>query len=70
MLPLAIDRTEAAIAQARRAGQPEIRFIVGKGMHSEGHKAKIKPAIVDLMQKCAPQGLLGLMKRLIVTLAA
>ncbi|KAJ9101967.1 hypothetical protein QFC20_005116 [Naganishia adeliensis] len=47
----AIDRTEAAIAQAQRAGQSEIRFIVGKGMHSDGHKAKIKPAIVDLMQK-------------------
>lgn len=47
----ATDRTEAAIAQAQRAGQPEIRFIVGKGMHSDGHKAKIKPAIVDLMQK-------------------
>ncbi|KAJ9099982.1 hypothetical protein QFC19_005799 [Naganishia cerealis] len=48
----AIDRTEAAIAQAQRSGQQgELRFIVGKGNHSDGHKAKIKPAIVELMQK-------------------
>ncbi|KAJ9107499.1 hypothetical protein QFC21_000954 [Naganishia friedmannii] len=48
----AIDRTEAAIAQAQRAGQQgEIRLIVGKGIHSAGHQAKIKPAIVELMQK-------------------
>ena len=47
----AVDRTEAAIAEAQRNGQEEIRFIVGKGNHSQDHKAKIKPAIEELMRK-------------------
>jgi DNA-nicking Smr family endonuclease len=47
----AIERTEAAIAQGQRSGQEELRVIVGKGIHSQGHVAKIKPAVQDLMQK-------------------
>ncbi|WVF65287.1 hypothetical protein IAT40_000011 [Kwoniella sp. CBS 6097] len=47
----AIERTEAAITSAQRAGQDELRVIVGKGLHSAGGKAKIKPAVEDLMRK-------------------
>lgn len=47
----AIERTEAAIAEGQRSGQGELRVIVGKGIHSQGHVAKIKPAVQDLMQK-------------------
>jgi len=47
----AIERTEAAIANAQRQGTDELRVIVGKGIHSQGHVAKIKPAVQGLMQK-------------------
>lgn len=47
----AIERTEAAIAQAQRERRDELRVIVGKGIHSQGHVAKIKPAVQNLMQK-------------------
>ncbi|ORX39363.1 hypothetical protein BD324DRAFT_327602 [Kockovaella imperatae] len=47
----AIQRTEAAITQAQQNGQEEINIIVGKGIHSQGHVAKIKPAVEDLMRK-------------------
>ena len=47
----AIERTEAAVARAQASGQPELRVIVGKGIHSPGHVAKIKPAVEELMQK-------------------
>lgn len=36
-------------AQANR--EAELRVIVGKGIHSPGHHAKIKPAVEGLMQK-------------------
>ncbi|KZO98924.1 DUF1771-domain-containing protein [Calocera viscosa TUFC12733] len=47
----AIDRTEEALQAAQGQGAPELRVIVGKGLHSAGHVAKIKPAIEQLMQK-------------------
>jgi len=47
----AIDRTESAIQAAQQNGQPSLRVIVGKGLHSKGHVAKIKPAIEQLMTK-------------------
>lgn len=47
----AIEKTEAAIANGQRSGMDEMRVIVGKGIHSQGHVAKIKPAVQDLMRK-------------------
>ena len=47
----AIQRTETAITQGQQSGQEEIQIIVGKGIHSKGHQAKIKPAVEDLMRK-------------------
>lgn len=47
----AIERTEKAIAEGQRQGMEEMRVIVGKGIHSQGHVAKIKPAVQDLMRK-------------------
>jgi len=47
----AIEKTEEAIANAQRQGTDELRVIVGKGIHSQGHVAKIKPAVQGLMQK-------------------
>ena len=50
----AIERTEKAIADGQRQGMDEMRVIVGKGIHSQGHVAKIKPAVQDLMRKYVP----------------
>ncbi|ORY28824.1 hypothetical protein BCR39DRAFT_559388 [Naematelia encephala] len=47
----AIERTEQAINRGQQQGVQEIRVIVGKGIHSQGHVAKIKPAVEDLMRK-------------------
>ncbi|WRT69317.1 uncharacterized protein IL334_006301 [Kwoniella shivajii] len=48
----AIERVESAITQAQRSGHSEeLRVIVGKGIHSQGGRAKIKPAVEDLMRK-------------------
>jgi len=47
----AITRADEAISQAKREGKSDLRLIVGKGLHSKGGAAKIKPAIEDLMQK-------------------
>jgi len=47
----AIAHTDDAIEQAKRKGDSEIHLIVGKGLHSQGGVAKIKPAIESLMQK-------------------
>ncbi|PBK94671.1 Smr-domain-containing protein [Armillaria gallica] len=48
----AIAHTDAALKEAKRRGDSEIRIIVGKGLHSEGGEARIKPAIMALMRKC------------------
>ncbi|KAJ7680235.1 cytoplasmic protein [Mycena polygramma] len=47
----AIDHTDRALQEAKSRGDSEVHLIVGKGLHSQGHVAKIKPAIEELMQK-------------------
>ncbi|KAG8808859.1 hypothetical protein FRC17_003740 [Serendipita sp. 399] len=47
----AISRTEQAVLAAQQRGDPTVRLIVGKGLHSQGHVAKLKPAIEELMVK-------------------
>jgi len=47
----AIARTDQAIQEAKQRGSSELHLIVGKGLHSKGGAAKIKPAIEELMQK-------------------
>ncbi|KAG8711453.1 hypothetical protein FRC09_020586 [Ceratobasidium sp. 395] len=47
----AIARTESAVQAAQSRGDSQIRIIVGKGLHSQGHAAKLKPAIEELMVK-------------------
>jgi len=47
----AIDKTDQAIVQAQSRGASQIRLIVGKGLHSQGSVAKLKPAIEQLMAK-------------------
>lgn len=47
----AITKTEEEIAMRQRRGDQTVRVIVGKGIHSKGHVAHIKPAIEQLMQK-------------------
>lgn len=47
----AIRFTDKSITEARARGDSQIRFIVGKGLHSANHVAKIKPAIEELIQK-------------------
>ncbi|KAK0477565.1 Smr domain-containing protein [Armillaria novae-zelandiae] len=47
----AIARTNVALEEAQRQGDSEIRIIVGKGLHSEGGEARVRPAIKNLMRK-------------------
>ncbi|KAJ6609822.1 hypothetical protein B0H10DRAFT_2062625 [Mycena sp. CBHHK59/15] len=47
----AIEQTDKALEEAKRRGDSEVHLIVGKGLHSQGGAAKIKPAIEELMQK-------------------
>ncbi|KAF7361974.1 Smr domain-containing protein [Mycena venus] len=47
----AIEHTDRALQEAKQRGDSELHLIVGKGLHSQGHVAKIKPAIEELMQK-------------------
>ncbi|KZV74399.1 DUF1771-domain-containing protein [Peniophora sp. CONT] len=46
-----IEYTDRAIVEAQQRGDSEIQLIVGKGIHSQGGHAKIKPAIEELMHK-------------------
>ncbi|KAI0079038.1 DUF1771-domain-containing protein, partial [Panus rudis PR-1116 ss-1] len=47
----AITFTDRAIQEARQRGDSELHLIVGKGLHSKGGVAKLKPAIEELIQK-------------------
>ncbi|KIJ18670.1 hypothetical protein PAXINDRAFT_110204 [Paxillus involutus ATCC 200175] len=47
----AIFYTDKAIQGAQQQGESEIRLIVGKGLHSSGQVAKIRPAVEDLVKK-------------------
>ncbi|KAK0477558.1 hypothetical protein IW261DRAFT_265787 [Armillaria novae-zelandiae] len=47
----AVAYTDAALEEAKLRGDSEIRFIVGRGLHSEDGEAKLGPAIKGLMRK-------------------
>ncbi|RPD63861.1 DUF1771-domain-containing protein [Lentinus tigrinus ALCF2SS1-6] len=47
----AIRYADKSIGEARARGDSKIHFIVGKGLHSTNHVAKLKPAIEELIQK-------------------
>ncbi|KAI1796405.1 DUF1771-domain-containing protein [Ganoderma leucocontextum] len=47
----AIRFTDKSISEARARGDSQIHVIVGKGLHSANHVAKLKPAIEELIQK-------------------
>jgi len=47
----AIMFADRVIQDAKQRGDPELRLIVGKGLHSPHGVAKLKPAVEDLMQK-------------------
>ncbi|KAI0675051.1 hypothetical protein C8Q78DRAFT_1010238 [Trametes maxima] len=47
----AIRYADKSIQEAQARGDSKIHFIVGKGLHSSGGVAKLKPAIEELMQK-------------------
>lgn len=46
-----ITYTESFIARARRSRFKTVRVIVGKGVHSMQHQAKIRPAIEELVER-------------------
>ncbi|EIW67118.1 hypothetical protein TREMEDRAFT_34383, partial [Tremella mesenterica DSM 1558] len=47
----ALERVETAISRGQKMKQKELKVIVGKGIHSQGHVAKVKPAVEGLMMK-------------------
>ncbi|CAE7234214.1 unnamed protein product [Rhizoctonia solani] len=47
----AVDRAESAMKTAKKRGDEQLRLIVGRGSHSEGEKARIKPAIEQLLSR-------------------
>ncbi|OCH84467.1 DUF1771-domain-containing protein [Obba rivulosa] len=47
----AITYTDRAIQDARVRGDSKIHLIVGKGLHSKDGKAKLRPAIEELIEK-------------------
>ncbi|KAN0065896.1 hypothetical protein ACQY0O_001029 [Thecaphora frezii] len=47
----ALERTEAAVREGQSKGWPELRIIVGKGIHSKDHRAHIAPAVEKMMQE-------------------
>lgn len=47
----ASQKVEEAIQQCQRNGEDHLVIIVGKGLHSPGQIAKLKPAIIDLVKK-------------------
>jgi len=47
----AISHADQSIQLAKSKGDSQIKLIVGKGLHSQGGVAKIKPAIEELIQK-------------------
>ncbi|GJE90111.1 hypothetical protein PsYK624_062340 [Phanerochaete sordida] len=52
----AIKCAKPAVEEAKARGQSELRIIVGKGLHSEGREAKLKPAILKFLQEQQPAG--------------
>ncbi|KAI6161069.1 hypothetical protein EDD17DRAFT_717036 [Pisolithus thermaeus] len=47
----AVMYAEDAIEKAQSRGDLEMRLLVGKGLHSDGQVAKIKPALEELMKR-------------------
>ncbi|EDR11811.1 uncharacterized protein LACBIDRAFT_231873, partial [Laccaria bicolor S238N-H82] len=47
----AVARTDQALQSAKARGDTQLNLIVGKGLHSKGGIAKVKPAIEELMQR-------------------
>ncbi|KAI6033186.1 hypothetical protein F5J12DRAFT_735560 [Pisolithus orientalis] len=47
----AVMYAENAIEEAQLRGDLEVRLIVGKGLHSDGRVAKIKPALEEFMKR-------------------
>ncbi|ORZ15974.1 hypothetical protein BCR42DRAFT_416235 [Absidia repens] len=54
----ASQRVDEALRRCERENYDHLVIIVGKGLHSPGHIAKLKPAIIDLVQRyqvqCTP----------------
>ncbi|KAF7315389.1 Smr domain-containing protein [Mycena indigotica] len=50
-IPEAVKIVETALHEALKAGRSEIKVIVGKGKHSKDGKAKLRPAIMEEMEK-------------------
>ncbi|KAI8331887.1 hypothetical protein BC941DRAFT_437831 [Chlamydoabsidia padenii] len=52
------ERVDAALRRCEKNGADHLVIIVGKGLHSPGQIAKLKPAIIELVQKykvqCTP----------------
>ncbi|KAG0696970.1 hypothetical protein DFH29DRAFT_1004161 [Suillus ampliporus] len=46
-----ISCSDKAIKEAQQRGDSQIRLIVGRGLHSGGNVARIKPALEDLMRQ-------------------
>ncbi|OAX33894.1 DUF1771-domain-containing protein [Rhizopogon vinicolor AM-OR11-026] len=47
----AISYSDKALKEARQRGNSQIRLIAGKGLHSDGHVAKLEPALEGLMRQ-------------------
>ncbi|KAL4073870.1 hypothetical protein J3A83DRAFT_4092267, partial [Scleroderma citrinum] len=47
-----------AIEEAPEQSRSQIQFVVGKGLHSEGNEAKIKPALEKFLKDCNIQAAL------------
>jgi len=47
----ALAKTEEAVQKAQAQAFPQLKLIVGKGIHSRDHVAHIKPAVEDLLRK-------------------
>ncbi|CAO3696634.1 unnamed protein product [Rhizopus stolonifer] len=45
------EKVEEAIKRCKSSGQENLTIIVGKGLHSPGQIAKLKPAIIELVKK-------------------
>lgn len=47
----ALAKVDEVIAQAQAQNFPQLRIIVGKGIHSKDHVSHIRPAVEDLLRK-------------------
>ena len=47
----ALAKVDEVIHQAQAQNYPQLRLIVGKGIHSKDHVTKIKPAVEELLRK-------------------